>query len=156
MLHTSTETTTAPGVLPWAHLDIPHRMARVIEARRHLISETVSERDFQEAPETCDLSLDELRANIGRASIIVHQAAPEPAYDREARIRLGVQLVMGMMPAIATIHTTLRQAEFTNGELATLWDEIIARSADDFHADRAPRLAVPGLWAPEILAENAN
>ena len=156
MLNSSTTTPTAPGTLPWAHLDAAQRMARVIEARRFLVGETVTESDFRQAPETCDLSLEDLRANIGRAQIIVQTGRGEPAYDREARICLGVQLVMGMMPAIATIHTTLRQAEFTNGELANLWDEIIARSADDFHADRAPRLAVPNLWAPEILAENAN
>lgn len=161
MLNSEISRPTTLEAAPWRHLDIPHRMARVIERRRHMLDGTVTERNFGEEPETCDLSLEELRANIGKAQQLIDDGAPEPAYDRAARLDAGVSLVMGMLPAIPAIHATLRDNGFTNSELGDLWDELIARAADDFHADRAPihptgaRDGLPD-WGRRMLERNAN
>jgi hypothetical protein len=125
--------------------DIAGRMATVI-LRQSGEGRPTEMHHFRDAPETHSLSADEIARHIGRASriadrTVIRQDHPtfgtaEAPYDREARIREASALVLGMLPQIPTIHSTLRLQQFTNREIADLWDEIIARAADDFHAER--------------------
>lgn len=140
----------------WRHLDIPHRMARAIERYRFRLDGTVTERDFQAEPETCELSLDELRANIGKATILVEEGEPAPAYDRAARIAFGVQIVLGLMPQIGQMHVALR-AHFDPKEEGELWDDIVSGGAQRFKAERAPHTVTDlSSWARDQLARNAE
>lgn len=159
MLNTqSTPALSAPGALAWQSLDIPHRVALVID-RGRLVGgfEQVRDVDFQAAPETCDLSIETIRANIGKATkILVEEGVPQIAtYDRAARLKVAGGLVLGLMPAIPTIHTTLRQQGFGNAEIAELWNDLITGAARGFRSDRAP---VPdiGAHAREFLSKNAD
>src|SRR3569623_1965274 len=101
--------TTAAQPAPWAHLDIPHRMALVIDRYRFSLDGTVTERNFEAEHETCDLSLEELRANIGKAQQLIEAGVTATAaYDRAARVSEGARLVLGLMPQIGAMHEMLR------------------------------------------------
>lgn len=154
-----------PVALDWRGLDIAHRLAIVYRRfcdRFGDIDTPVSLEDLANEPETCDLDESQIREHSGRAKqLLLAEGAAEPTYDRESRVQLGSALILGLMPAIATCHTTLREGGFTNAELGTLWDEIVARAADIFHADRAPhKPAAPSIGMPAFayrdLARNAE
>jgi hypothetical protein len=162
-------TTAAPAILPshtfalesagWQHLDISHRIARVIDrVRLEFGEDRVSDKDFARAVETCDLSKDELESNLGAASRIVALGAPQPAYSRTARVQKGAALVLGLMPDAADVLGVLRSSGFGTREVGDLWDEIVAKAADDFHADRAPDKAPSPMpdFARDMLSTNAE
>lgn len=157
-MHTATQPAAPPA---WLGLAIPGRMAIVIERYRHTGDGTVTERHFQSEPETCDLSLDELRAHIGAAKQLVPPEgsdvarSAEPPYDRAARLRFATALIAGLMPAIPTIHTTLRQQNFSNAEIADLWGELVEGAASTFTTTAAPSPGLPD-WGRRHLEENAN
>jgi hypothetical protein len=156
---TSPASAAAPAVAPWQHLDIPHRMARVIStARLNFGEDRVTERDFARAVETCDLSKDELEANLGAAARLLISEAPEPTYSRAERVAHGAAAILGMLPSRADLEGRLALYHFPKSEIADLWAEIIAKAADDFHAQVGQPLspADPGQWARDMLSKNAE
>lgn len=173
MLNTVSHSAAAP-VPAWLALDIPHRMALVIERRRHLLDGTVTERDFEAEPETCDLTAEDLHRNIGRATQLVEAPAQlSVAYNRAQRLTAARALVLGLMPSVGEVTSSLRRHEYSNTEIADLWPDLVPAIAEDFTvrcgqpaAHRPPREAgevfgvpeAPDLpdWAREQLARNAE
>lgn len=146
-------TTFSPAIAEWRHLDVAQRLARVVRRLCDRFGDPdypVSLEELANEPETCDLNETEIREHSGRSKqLLADGAAEPPPYDREGRIQLGSSLILGLMPAIPSCHTTLREANFTNKELGDLWDDIIARAADAFHADRAPLKPTGSRTAPQ-------
>ncbi len=141
-----------------AHLDIPHRVAIVIDRCKTQGGEdTVDKHQFAAEPETCDLSEDTIRANIGKAKKILAEGLPDLVRFRAERLKLAVDITLGLMPAEADIFARLRHAEppFSNAEIADLWEDVIARSAERFHVRRAPK-ASTGLWGRDMLEASAH
>jgi hypothetical protein len=119
---TSPASAAAPAVAPWQHLDIPHRMARVIStARLNFGEDRVTERDFARAVETCDLSKDELEANLGAAARLLISEEPEPTYSRAERVAHGAAAILGMLPSRADLEGRLALYHFPKSEIADLW-----------------------------------
>ncbi|OJX17917.1 MAG: hypothetical protein BGO82_17045 [Devosia sp. 67-54] len=149
-------------------------MALVIERRRHLLDGTVTERDFEAEPETCDLTAEDLHRNIGRATQLVEAPAElSVAYNRAQRLTAARALVLGLMPLVGDVHSALRRQDFGNAEIADLWPDLVPAVAEDFTVRcgqpverRASRQAgevfgvpeAPGLpdWARDQLARNAE
>lgn len=77
-------------------------------------------------------------SRIARQTVVRDVNADIAGYDRNARVRLGADIVLGLMPNAGDMHAQLRIAGFGVHEEADLWSEIIARAADDFDAHHAP------------------
>ncbi len=158
-MHTASHTSAAVDHFDaWRQLDIPGRMAVVIERFRFMLDETVSLKHFASQPETCDLSDGELHAHIGKALQLVENASvPEPTYDREARIRQGVKALIGILPSRDDIDGRLALHDFSPAERRDLLAEIVTITADEFAAlqanpdvtDRYPEMR-------DALTANAN
>lgn len=155
MLHTAIPAAAKP--LPWAHLDIPHRIARVLDTARLVGGNDCATReDFLRAPETCDLTVADIEANIGEAQRILIQGRIEPAYDRPQRIAAAVAIVGGMLPMVGDMHTALRHEGFENAELADIWTDVVKQSAARFAQHAGGKAAdIPG-WGRDMLERNAN
>src|SRR5689334_20287011 len=117
------------ALAPWSHLSIPRRMHRVIERRRHLLDGTVTERDFLEEPETCDLSVEELRDNYGVAKQLVDSGRPEPNYNRAERISHGAAGLLSFLPTRQDLIDRLGLFGFDFAEAAELLPEILDQAA---------------------------
>lgn len=160
MLNIATHANSPASVpLPWAHLNIPQRMRRVIDRCKNGIAEAVTEEDFAREPETAELSLDELKANIGKATILVVTGQHEPTYDRAERVRHGVSALFPAMPNRVTVIDTLKLHDFSQAEAADLAGDIVIALAERWRACGANleygAADLPG-WAREQLARNAN
>lgn len=152
-------TTLGVEPLPWAHLDIPQRMARVIERCKIGIAEAVTENDFLREPETAEISLEDLRANIGKATILVVTGHGEPTYNRAERIKHGVAALLTVMPDRATVIETLAFHNFPRAEAADLAADIVDQVADRWRGSGAALdTARDGLpdWGRRQLERNAQ
>jgi hypothetical protein len=147
----------SPAIL-WRHLDAANRMALVIERFRFGIDGTCTEDNFHAEPETCDLSLDELRGNIGRAQQIVAEGTPEPTYSREQLIAQGVTALAPLLPAVTDLRDRLALHNFTAPQIEALWPLIARRLAQRFDEACAPRPdhIDMGDYARDQLSKNAN
>lgn len=144
----------------WTHLSIPQRMARVIERKRHLITEVVTRDDFAGEPETCDLDSDELLANIGRAKQLIEGRTPEPTYNRAERVRQGTEAIFAVMPDRERVIDTLALHNFSRLEADALAGDIVAAAAERWKAAGAVLTAPLGDMLSERdrrnLARNAE
>jgi hypothetical protein len=143
------------GTSPWGHLTVSQRVARVIERCRTGIHESVTEADFQREPETAELTLDEVRANIGRASILLLDGAPEPTYSRAERVAQGAMAVLGKLPNRVTIVDLLMTHGFPRQEAQDLAGDIVDQAGEHWRKHGAMTDDLPG-WGRRQLERNAN
>lgn len=163
MLHPDPATPPAPmnpGAAPWAHLSIPHRLARVItRVAPRMGEDRVTLEDFLHEEETCDLSPAEIGAHIGAAKRLVSAGTIEPTYDRTARLAAATGTLVALLPDAATLRASLAASGYGGAELDELWTDLISMVARRFRASRAPDPApAPALpdWAREQLTANAE
>lgn len=146
-------TSTIPLSPDLAALSIPERMVRVIDRRRLLIGEHVTEDDFREAEETCDLPVETLKANIGaairlaraerhdRPSRPVNPWDIDPDYRKE-RVKLAAASLAGIIPSETDMFALLRHGDrFAAVELGALWSEIMSETAALFGGTRTTVMA---------------
>lgn len=147
--------------MPWAHLDVPHRIARVLDIARLVGgNDCVTREDFLRAPETCDLTATEIEANIGEAQRILIEGRVEPTYPREVRLKHALKALLPTLPSAADMLDRLALHHFQPSEIATLWPDLMRRLAMRFDADRAPlpdgiAADIPN-WGRQMLEANAN
>lgn len=122
-------------------LTAPERMVLVM--RRFVAdpeTDAVTEDDFLEAAETCDLSPGELRENIGAAKRLfeAERLLRNAEARAERRLADARAIVSGRLPTAGEVHTDLRNGGFSNAEIAQMWPALIAQSADDWDHRLAP------------------
>lgn len=147
-------TSTIPLPPSLAALSIPERMLEVIRRNAHE-GQPTTERDFLDAEETCDLSLDQLHAHIGAAKRLANievvrddqPASPLQPWDfdtdyRKQRVRLAAASLAGIIPSETDMFALLRQGDrFTAAELGALWSEIMAETTSLFGRTRTGVMA---------------
>jgi len=65
------------------------------------------------------------------------EAAP---YNRPARLLRAVRLTSGLLPQPLTLHLQLRNAGYSNTEIADLWGEVLAAIAADLRTTKLPEV----------------
>jgi hypothetical protein len=149
-------TPAAASPLPWAHLDVPHRIARVLDAARLVGgNDCVTRDDYKRAPETCDHTQADIESNIGEAQRILLAGTVEPKYDRAQRLAAAVSIVGGLMPMIADMHSALRVCGFPHAEIADLWGDVVAGAGTAFAEHCRATPDIPD-WGREMLAQRAD
>lgn len=147
-------TSTIPLPPSLAALSIPERMLEVIRRNAHE-GQPTTERDFLDAEETCDLSVDQLHAHIGAAKRLANKevvrhdqpASPLQPWDfdtdyRKERVRLAAASLAGIIPSETDMFALLRHGDrFTATELGALWSEIMAETTSLFGRTRTSVMA---------------
>ncbi|MGK2229181.1 hypothetical protein [Devosia sp.] len=75
---------------------------------------------------------------------IVRQVDDSPNFESRARLLVrATKLLLGKMPTEITLHATLRAHGIGNNEIADLWPDLMASTADAFERSRKlPQLRV--------------
>jgi len=111
----------------WPATPIPLRMARVMRQQDALGLPT-TEDDFLQAEETCDVSLADLKANIGAAKRLIAQGADLAENKTPGqRVTEAASILEPLLPDDQRIFAMLRANGYSSVELGDLWPLIMAR-----------------------------
>ena len=116
-------------------LTTPERMVLVM--RRFVTdpeTDAVTEDDFREAAETCDISPGELRDNIGAAKRLFESDRARRDAEARAEIEIAMLVKIGMtiMPDAAQLRGNWHRAGLDDALIDRHWPTVIARIADQF------------------------
>lgn len=128
-------------------LTTPERMVLVM--RRFVTdpeTDCVTEDDFIEAAETCDLSPGELRENVGAAKRLFESDRARRDAEARAEIEIGMLVKIGMtiMPNAEQLRGNWHRAGLDDALIDRHLPTVIARIADQFDHELTTPAGQPG------------